>query len=50
VVWATLLSVLFATHGGYLAAAGLVALFFAELFRFGLPRREIAASRTPTAA
>jgi hypothetical protein len=50
VVWATLLSVLFATHGGYLAAAGLVALFFAELFRFGLPGREIAASRTPTAA
>jgi hypothetical protein len=49
VAGATLLSVLFATHGGYLAAAGLVALFFAELFKFGLPRGEGAASRAPTA-
>jgi hypothetical protein len=45
VVGATLLSVLFATHGGYLAAVGLVALFVAELLRFGT--RGEAAAATP---
>jgi hypothetical protein len=34
VVGATLASVLFATHGGYVAAFGLVALFVAELLAF----------------
>jgi hypothetical protein len=34
IVGATLLSVLFATHAGYLAAVGLIALFVAELLTF----------------
>lgn len=34
-VAATVVSVLFASHSGYAAAAGLIALFIAELLRFG---------------
>ena len=50
VVGATLFSVLFATHGGYLAAVGMVSLFLAELLRFRMPRGEVAATRAPTPA
>jgi hypothetical protein len=46
---ATLLSVLFATHAGYAAAAGLVALFVAELLRF-TRSGEVAPSRAPSPA
>jgi hypothetical protein len=47
---ATLLSVLFAAHAGYPAAVGLVALFVAELFRFGTRRGEPAPRATPEPA
>jgi hypothetical protein len=47
IVGATLLSVLFAAHAGYPAAVGLVALFVAELFRFGTRNREPAPRATP---
>jgi hypothetical protein len=50
IVGATLLSVLFATHGGYAAAVGLVALFVAELLRFGTPSDGAARSRAPEPA
>jgi hypothetical protein len=51
VVGATLLSVLFASHGGYIAAVGLVALFVAELLRFtrsapAMPRRAVEPAAT----
>ncbi len=45
VVWATLVSVLFATHSGIGAAIGLIALFVAELFRFLSRDGEAASSR-----
>jgi hypothetical protein len=45
IVGATLLSVLFAAHAGYPAAVGLVALFVAELLRFGTGSREAGPSR-----
>jgi hypothetical protein len=41
---------LFASHAGYAAAAGLVALFIAELLRFGTPRGGVAMRRTPPPA
>jgi hypothetical protein len=44
---ATLLSVAFAAHAGYPAAVGLVALFIAELLRFGTPSGEPAPRPTP---
>jgi hypothetical protein len=47
IVGATLLSVLFAAHAGYPAAVGLVALFVAELFRFGTRSGEPAPRTTP---
>jgi hypothetical protein len=47
---ATLLSVAFAAHAGYPAAVGLVALFVAELFRFGTRRGEPARRATPEPA
>jgi len=50
VVGATILSVLFATHAGYAAAVGLVALFVAELLRFGTRSGEVAPSRAPSPA
>ena len=50
VVEATLLAGLFASHAGYGAAAGLVALLIAELLRFGTPRGEVAFRRTPSPA
>jgi hypothetical protein len=50
IVGATLLSVLFAAHAGYPAAAGLVALFIAELLRFGTRSGEAAPSRVGEAA
>jgi hypothetical protein len=50
IVAATLLSVLFATHAGYMAAVGLVALFVAELLRFRTPSGEVAPSRAPSPA
>ena len=50
IVGATLLCVLFATHSGYAAALGLVALFIAELLRFRMRRREAAPSRAPEPA
>jgi hypothetical protein len=46
VVGATVLSVLFATHAGYMAAVGLVALFMAELLTF----RARGAASTPREA
>jgi hypothetical protein len=45
IVGATLLSVLFSAHAGYPAAVGLVALFIAELLRFGTRSGEAAPSR-----
>jgi hypothetical protein len=50
IVGATLLSVLFAAHAGYPAAVGLVALFVAELLRFGTRSGETAPSRAPEPA
>ena len=50
IVGATLLSVLFASHAGYAAALGLVALFVAELLRFGTRSGETAPSRAPEPA
>ena len=47
---ATLLSVLFATHNGYAAAVGLVALFVALLLRFETRSGEAAPSRAPEPA
>jgi hypothetical protein len=47
---ATLLSGLFATHAGYVAAVGLVALFVADLLRLRMRRGEAAPSRAPEAA
>jgi hypothetical protein len=47
---ATLLSVAFAAHAGYPAAVGLVALFVAELFRFGTRSGEPARRATPEPA
>jgi hypothetical protein len=44
---ATFLSVLFATHGGYVAAVGLVALFVAELLRFRTPSGKAARTGVP---
>lgn len=46
VVGATVLSVLFATHAGYMAAVGLIALFVAELLTF----RARGAASTPREA
>ena len=45
VVGATFLSVLFASHAGYAAALGLIALFVAELLRFGIRSGGAAPSR-----
>lgn len=50
IVGATLLSVLFASHAGYAAALGLIALFVAELLRFGTRSSETAPSRAPEPA
>jgi hypothetical protein len=47
---AALVSVAFAAHAGYPAAVGLVALFVAELFRFGTRRGEPARRATPEPA
>jgi hypothetical protein len=47
IVGAALLSGLFATHNGYAAAVGLVALFLAELLRFGTPSGQVGPSRVP---
>jgi hypothetical protein len=50
VVWATLVSVVFATHSGIGAAVGLVALLVAELLRFLSRSGETASSRAPEPA
>jgi len=50
IVGATFLSVLFASHAGYAAALGLIALFVAELLRFGTRSGEAAPSRAPEPA
>jgi hypothetical protein len=50
IVGATLLSVFFAAHAGYPAAVGLVALFVAELVRFGTRRGEAEPSQAPKPA
>ncbi len=50
VVGATLLSGLFAAHAGYVAAIGLLALFLAELLRFGTPSGQVASRRAPSPA
>jgi hypothetical protein len=47
VVGATLISFLFATHAGYMAAVGLVALFVAELLMFRARRAQSAAVPHP---
>jgi hypothetical protein len=46
-IGAALLSGLFATHNGYAAAVGLVALLLAELLRFGTPSGQVGPSRLP---
>ena len=50
IVGVTFLSVLFASHAGYAAALGLIALFVAELLRFGTRSGEAAPSRAPEPA
>lgn len=50
IVGATLLSVLFASHAGYPAAVGLIALFVAELLRFLTQRGATAPSQAPEPA
>jgi len=50
IVGAALLSVLFASHAGYAAALGLVALFVAELLSFGTRSGETVPSRAPDPA
>jgi hypothetical protein len=50
IVAATLVSGLFAAHAGYIAAVGLVALFVAELLRFGTPSAEPARRQAPSPA
>jgi hypothetical protein len=50
IVGATLVSVLFTLHAGFPAAIGLVALFIAELLRFGTPPGEAAPNRLPEPA
>ena len=47
VVGATLISFLFATHAGYMAAVGLIALFVAELLMFRARRAQSAAVPHP---
>lgn len=47
IVGATLLSFLFATHVGYMAAVGLIALFVAELLTFRARRAEPAPAMHP---
>ena len=47
VVGATLLSFLFATHAGYPAAVGMIALFVAELLMFRARRAEPTAALHP---
>ena len=50
IVGATLLSFLFATHAGYMAAVGMIALFVAELLRFGTRSGESLPRATPEPA